>query len=72
MPCHYCHLNDHVINNCPTIICRLCNEVGHPKWLCDKKNKKINDTNKLKRNNEKDISYYLKLKIKKWSEIIYI
>lgn len=75
MACHYCHSSDHNINDCPNIICRYCNEVGHPKWLCKNKNKKNdkNDkNNKPKKNNEKDISYYLKLKLKKWSEIIYL
>ena len=40
MVCHYCHSADHNINNCPTIVCRYCKEVGHPKWLCQNKNNK--------------------------------
>ena len=115
MVCHYCHSADHNINNCPTIVCRYCKEVGHPKWLCQNKNNKsktsystsnikpayktydkthdkthdkihdkIHDkvtkvfkdkfidklNNNIRQTIEKDISYYLKLKEKKWSEII--
>lgn len=40
MSCKYCHLKTHLIDKCPTIICKNCKEVGHPQWLCkDKKNK---------------------------------
>jgi len=51
MVCKYCHLNGHLIDKCPTIICKNCKEVGHPQWLCKlKKNKikesKINNSNK--------------------------
>ena len=42
MICKYCHLNTHLIDKCPTIICKNCKEVGHPQWLCkDKKDNKI-------------------------------
>jgi hypothetical protein len=43
MNCKYCHLNTHYIDKCPTIICKICKEVGHPQWLC--KDKKINKNN---------------------------
>ena len=58
MACHYCHSCEHNINDCPNIICRYCNEVGHPKWLCKNKNKKNDKNNKSKKNNEKDIMLY--------------
>jgi hypothetical protein len=32
--CKYCHLSGHVIDKCPTIICKHCKAVGHPNWLC--------------------------------------
>ncbi len=32
--CKYCHLNDHLIDKCPTIICKHCKAIGHPNWLC--------------------------------------
>lgn len=41
MNCKYCHLKTHLIDKCPTIICKNCKEIGHPQWLCkDKKNNK--------------------------------
>ena len=43
MNCKYCHLKTHYIDKCPTIICKICKEVGHPQWLC--KEKKINKIN---------------------------
>ena len=32
--CKYCHLPGHIIDKCPTIICKHCKGVGHPNWLC--------------------------------------
>ncbi len=32
--CKYCHLEGHIIDKCPTIICKYCKAVGHPNWLC--------------------------------------
>ncbi len=32
--CKYCHLTGHVIDKCPTIICKHCKAIGHPNWLC--------------------------------------
>jgi len=64
--CQYCHSKDHNINNCPTIICRYCKQIGHPKWLC--KNKEVNKNKK--KFIDKNIQYYLKIKDLKWSEII--
>ena len=75
MTCQYCHSNQHNINNCPTIICRYCKEIGHPKWLC--KNKDNKDKDREKKNNkkekkviEKNINYYLKIEKLNWSNII--
>ena len=77
MTCQYCHSKDHTINNCPNIICRYCKQVGHPKWLCKNKNnienkekKYYNDNEKIKKQIDKNINYYLKLQKYKWSEII--
>jgi hypothetical protein len=41
MLCKYCHLKDHFIDSCPTIICKICKEIGHPQWLCTTKNQQI-------------------------------
>jgi hypothetical protein len=52
MICKYCHLNSHLIDKCPTIICKNCKDIGHPQWLCklkktNVKNKKgINESNR--------------------------
>lgn len=35
--CKYCKLNDHFIDSCPEILCKKCNERGHPHWKCTKK-----------------------------------
>ncbi len=32
--CKYCHLSGHIIDKCPTIICKHCKAIGHPNWLC--------------------------------------
>ena len=50
MICKYCHEKNHLIDNCPNIICKKCNKQGHPQWLCsdkkyDKKHKNNFDNN---------------------------
>lgn len=47
MLCKYCHLKTHLIDKCPTIICKICRDIGHPQWLCTKKKeiKKNDDKN---------------------------
>lgn len=48
MICKYCHLNTHTIDKCPTIICKICREVGHPQWLCkEKKDSKIKNNKNI-------------------------
>jgi hypothetical protein len=32
--CKYCKSIEHSIDNCPEIICRLCNKKGHAHWKC--------------------------------------
>jgi hypothetical protein len=49
MLCKYCHLNGHIIDKCPTIICKNCKDIGHPQWLC--KLKKMNSNKNKKTNN---------------------
>ena len=80
MICKYCHAKTHLIDKCPTIICKVCKEIGHPQWLCKlKKNTKSNsiekkyffsDEIKKKPTNEviiqKNIDYYLKIEDKLW------
>lgn len=39
MSCKYCYQTDHTIENCKTIICKVCRESGHPHWLCKKSKK---------------------------------
>jgi hypothetical protein len=80
MLCKYCHLSTHFIDECPTIICKICKKIGHPQWLCkDKKISKINYPEEIKKKSEpqqngeiKNISYYVKLESKMidWSELI--
>ncbi len=38
MVCKYCHLSDHSIDNCPTIVCKCCKKIGHALWQCVEKN----------------------------------
>lgn len=64
--CQYCHSKEHDINNCPTIVCRYCKQVGHPKWLCKNKGEK----QKNKKYIEKNINFYIKIIDLKWSDII--
>ena len=51
MNCKYCHLKTHYIDKCPTIICKICKEVGHPQWLCKEKKFNKNINNNTKTNN---------------------
>jgi predicted metal-binding protein len=32
--CKYCKTNDHLIDTCPSIMCKTCNKYGHPHWKC--------------------------------------
>jgi hypothetical protein len=67
MLCKYCHLKTHNIDECPTIICKSCHNIGHPQWLC--KNKKPlsshqkNENIQSKKNEEvqKKLSDYIKV-----------
>jgi len=87
MNCKYCHLKTHFIDKCPTIICKICKEIGHPQWLCkEKKNTKQNNINLEKKyvfsddikksvnenTQQKTINYYLKIQNEKWSDLITI
>jgi len=36
MSCKYCKKGEHLIDNCPEIICKKCRIVGHPFWKCKK------------------------------------
>jgi len=86
MICKYCHLKTHFIDKCPTIICKICKDVGHPQWLCkEKKNNKhtnlekkytFSDDIKKKPNNEniqqKTINNYLKIENEEWGNIVSI
>jgi hypothetical protein len=78
MICKYCHLDKHYIDKCPTIICKICKEIGHPQWLCKEKRK-----NKIieKKNIEvikkvlileepKNLNYFFKIKDIDWSDLI--
>ena len=49
MNCKYCHLNTHLIDDCPTIICKICKDIGHPQWLCNKKNYNKKLENKIEK-----------------------
>ena len=49
MLCKYCHQKTHLIDKCPTILCKNCKEVGHPQWLCKQK-KQVKTINKMNNN----------------------
>jgi hypothetical protein len=51
MLCKYCHLKTHLIDKCPTIICKICKDIGHPQWLCKEKKK-------MKKDHKKDNTKY--------------
>ena len=81
MSCKYCHLKTHTIDKCPTIICKICKDIGHPQWLCKGKktntviiNKKYSFCEEIKKKPEqhinKTISYYLKLQDELWGILI--
>jgi len=82
MLCKYCHLTTHYIDECPTIICKICKKIGHPQWLCtEKKPNKVKYSEDIKKKTEiliqndmKTISYYLKIEsqIESWSDLIEI
>ena len=60
MICKYCHEKNHLIDNCPNIICKKCNKQGHPQWLCsdkkyDKKHKNNFDNNSDNNNNNNNL-----------------
>ena len=69
MVCKYCQQNNHLIDSCPTIICKICKNIGHPQWLCNKKR-----NNKNEKKNEKldplnkNITYYVQNYNKSWSD----
>ena len=56
MICKYCHQKTHLIDKCPTILCKNCKEVGHPQWLCKQK-KIVKTNNKINNNIEKKYSF---------------
>lgn len=41
MLCKYCKSHEHKIDNCPIVLCKKCNKVGHTYWNC-----KVNKQNK--------------------------
>lgn len=47
--CKYCKSNEHTIDKCPIITCKLCNEKGHADWKCKNKKKKVNTKSKFKK-----------------------
>jgi len=70
MNCKYCHLKTHNIDKCPTIICKICKDIGHPQWLCKEKrsnksnanmntvtNANMNTNTNIKTNIEKKYSF---------------
>jgi len=68
--CKYCKDKTHLIDNCPLIICRLCNVKGHVDWNCpNHKEKKNKNKNRIKRNNDNkneiNLNDFPKLKEKK-------
>lgn len=64
MLCKYCHLKTHLIDKCPTIICKICRDIGHPQWLCTKK-KEINSKKHDDKNYKLDKKYSFNDELKK-------
>ena len=59
MNCKYCHMSTHYIDDCPTIICKNCKDIGHPQWLC-KNSKNLNSNiNQYNKNKNSDNKYNL-------------
>ena len=69
MNCKYCHLKTHYIDKCPTIICKICKDVGHPQWLCTEKKNSKNIKNNIPTLDKK---YYFTDDIKKTSNSEFI
>jgi hypothetical protein len=38
MICKYCKSQNHLIDTCQDIICRVCKQYGHPHWKCSTHN----------------------------------
>jgi len=56
MVCKYCKDENHLIDNCPLIVCRLCNTKGHVDWKCPKhKEKKRGGKGKKKKVDKKSV-----------------
>ena len=64
MLCKYCHLKTHLIDKCPTIICKICRDIGHPQWLCTKK-KEMNGKKHDDKNYKLDKKYSFNDDLKK-------
>lgn len=62
MICKYCHSKNHLIDKCPTIICKNCKDIGHPQWLC--KLKKNNNSSNNSSNNTNSYNNTLNLEKK--------
>ncbi len=50
--CKYCKSQEHEIDNCKDILCRLCKKYGHPHWKCNlnPRNPKFNSNSEYKNN----------------------
>lgn len=69
MFCKYCKSKEHMIDNCPDIICRICKDSGHPHWNCNlKKEDKSNRPTVVQLNANKldDLVQYMD---KPWTEL---
>ena len=53
--CKYCKSRDHIIDNCPDILCKICNKKGHPHWKCTLLNKKV-EKKEIKKKNIKEMN----------------
>ncbi len=41
MYCKYCKKLDHIIDNCPDIVCKKCKQQGHTHWKCKQTGKVV-------------------------------
>ena len=55
MICKYCKDENHIIDNCPLIVCRLCNTKGHVDWKCPKHKDKKKGKGKKKKVDKKSV-----------------
>lgn len=65
MVCKYCKSQNHFIDTCPDIICRLCKQYGHPHWKCKDKQQPTSQENKQQNKNSSNKNSFNKTTLNK-------